>query len=76
MTSAIGDLFGGGDKPAPQPAPVASANSTARTEDFALREQSLAQRAAGAGATRTDNDADLLGYALPRRHSAGRAILG
>lgn len=75
MTKAIGGLFGGGgsEKPAPAPAPV---KEQARTEDFALREQSMGQRAAGAGATRTDNEADLLGYTLPRRRSAGRAILG
>ena len=75
MTKAIGGLFGGGEsKPAPTPAPQVKAE--ARTEDFALREQSIGQRAAGAGATRTDNEADLLGYTLPRRRSAGRAILG
>jgi hypothetical protein len=75
MSKAIGGLFGGGgDKPAP--APVIAAKAEERTADFALREQSLGQRAAGAGATRTGNDADLLGYTLPRRRSAGRAILG
>ena len=47
-----------------------------RTDDLATREQSLGQRASGAGATRSDNDADVLGYVLPRKRSAGRAILG
>jgi len=75
VTKAVSGLFGGGgDKP--PPAPVVTAKAEARTEDFALREQAIGQRAAGAGATRTDNDADLLGYTLPRRRSAGRAILG
>lgn len=82
MTSAIDKLFGGGDsKPAPTPEPKkadgpANPKIEARATDFETREQVANQRAANAGATRSDNDADVLGYALPRKRSAGRAILG
>jgi len=74
MTKVVSGLFGGGGEKPPPPAPAPKVE--ARTEAFALREQSLTQRAAAAGATRTDNEADLLGYTLPRKRSAGRAILG
>lgn len=47
-----------------------------RAAQFETRKQALGQRAAAAGATRSDNDADVLGYAAPRRRSAARAILG
>lgn len=81
-------LFSGGDKKAeapaaaPESAPAAAAAGptneriNARADDLATREQSLGQRAGAAGAMRSDNDADVLGYVLPRKRSAGRAILG
>lgn len=47
-----------------------------RTEQFATRKQALGNRAAAAGVTRSDNDADVLGYTVPRRRSAAREILG
>ena len=78
MTSAIGKILGGGDSkdaPAPAPAPV-DKKVEERAGDFAAREQSLGQKAAAAGAQRSDNDADLLGYTLPKKRSAGREILG
>lgn len=71
--------------PAPAAAPAAeketpagskNADIEARAEDFATREGSLNQRAASAGAVRSGNDADVLGYVMPRKRSAGRAILG
>lgn len=79
MTSSIGKIFGGGDRaPDPVPPPPAPRNEAieARGTDFATRERSLDQRASAAGAQRSDNDADVLGYALPRKRSAGREILG
>lgn len=82
MTSAIDKILGGGDsKPAPTPEPAKPAGPAnpkieARATDFETREASVNQRATNAGATRSDNDADVLGYALPRKRSAGRAILG
>ncbi len=79
MTSAIDKLFGGSDsKPTPEPAKPEPTNPKieARATDFATRERSIDQRASAAGATRGDSDADVLGYALPRKRSAGREILG
>ncbi len=43
---------------------------------FAVRQSMNIQRAAAAGATKTANDADLLGYVAPKKKSASRAILG
>lgn len=48
----------------------------ARGEEFATREQVISQQARAAGAVRTDNDADLLGFTTPRRKGATRALLG
>ena len=92
MSSALDKIFGGKDSPppaapaaavapAPEPAkekPAGPANPDieARTTDFATREGSINQRAANAGAMRGGNDADVLGYVMPRKRSAGRAILG
>ncbi len=61
--------------------PVATVGPTnpdveARADDFKTREENINQRASAAGATRSGNDADVLGYSLPRKRSAGRAILG
>lgn len=80
MSNAIGKILGGSDKspdpvPPPPPAPKNEAIE-ARGTDFATRERALDQRASAAGAQRSDNDADVLGYALPRKRSAGREILG
>ena len=85
----ISAIFGGKDKnepastPAPAPAevPAASVEPTNpkiedRADDFAAREQTLGQRASTAGATRSENDADLLGFVAPKKRSASRAILG
>ena len=89
MSSAISQIFGGDESPAPAPAPApapepakpapaepTNADINARAKDFETRGQVLDQRASAAGATRSDNDADVLGYVLPRKRSAGRAILG
>lgn len=48
------------------------------TEQFATREASVALQARAAGATRSDNDADLLGYAGPKKRSseARKRLLG
>lgn len=83
MTGAVRSIFGGSEGAPAQAAKAIApeagpANPTieARTGDVALREQSLGQRAAAAGATRSGNDADLLGYALPKKRTASRTILG
>jgi hypothetical protein len=47
-----------------------------RAEDFETREQALGQQARAAGATRLENDADLLGYVLPRRKGVQRTLGG
>jgi hypothetical protein len=80
VKAVVGGIFGGGDKPqaaqpAPAPAPVPSPPAE-RSKDFDLREQSLGQRASAAGAVRSDNEADLLGYTPPRKRSVSREILG
>jgi hypothetical protein len=81
VIAAFGGIFGGGDKkkeaPAPAEAPAAlEPKIEARADDFANREQTLGQRASTAGAQRSDNYADLLGYVMPKKRSASRAILG
>lgn len=49
----------------------------ARSEDFETRRQTLGRAAIAAGVTRSDNEADTLGYALPRRRAgAARQLLG
>jgi len=50
----------------------------ARGQDFALREDMAARRAAAASVTRTGNEADLLGFAKSgaRSKRASRALLG
>ena len=76
--SFVSSILGGKKSdPAPvlAPTPTPEAKAT-KVQDVALREQSIGQRAAAAGATRSDNEADLLGYALPKKRTAGRAILG
>jgi len=85
---AIGGLFGDkkdDSKPADTPAPAAepavsvepkNEKIEARADEFATREQALGQRASTAGAQRSENDADLLGYVTPKKRSASRAILG
>ena len=71
-------LFSGGGGKKDKPADAAPANAAieARGTDFAVRERSAEQRADFAGASRSDNEADLLGYVLPKKRSAGREILG
>ena len=54
----------------------ANSKIEARTDDFKAREQVVGQRVAAAGATRSDNDADLLGYVRPKSPAASRSILG
>lgn len=46
------------------------------SEQFATREQDVQRKASAAGALRSENDADLLGYAAPKKRSASRALLG
>lgn len=58
-----------------QPA-MAPNRVAARGEAFETRSQALGQQARAAGATRTDNEADLLGFTAPRRKGAVRALLG
>jgi hypothetical protein len=48
----------------------------ARSSELKTREQALGKRAAAAGATRSDNDADVLGFSGPKRRAASRSILG
>lgn len=77
IVDPLGILSAGGDKPK-KDSEAAPANPAieARGTDFAARERTIDQRASAAGATRSDNDADLLGYVLPKKRSAGREILG
>lgn len=48
----------------------------ASPEQFATRRQDLERRAGAAGASRSGNDADLLGYTGTARRGASRVILG
>ena len=61
---------------APAAAASASASALGNSADAAEREQSDGQRASAAGPQRSDNEADVLGYARPKKRSASRAILG
>lgn len=47
-----------------------------RAQAFETRAQKMGAQARAAGATRTDNEADLLGFTVPKRKGAARAILG
>jgi hypothetical protein len=73
-------LIGGLIPDAPSPAGLPSRGDPAvanRTAEFATREASVKRQAAAAGAQRSENDADLLGYTAPRRKSAAtRSLLG
>lgn len=44
--------------------------------EFATREAAVQRQAAAAGAQRSENEADLLGYTPARRRSAARTLLG
>lgn len=46
------------------------------TQDFKTREDAIQRAAIAAGATRSENDADLLGYTPVKRRSASRSLLG
>lgn len=48
----------------------------ARAGQFETREQRISGQARAAGTTRSENDADLLGYSVPRRKGQARTILG
>lgn len=65
---------GGEDTPA-ELAPR-SPRIEARTEEFETRAQKLGRQAAAGGATRSGNDADMLGYVTPKRKGAARRTLG
>lgn len=68
----------------PQPAPVperAAEPSDPKikervTTEFATREASVQRQAVAAGAQRSENEADLLGYSPPKRKTASRMLLG
>ncbi len=75
----IGAMLHGGDKKEadkPAEAPAAAPAIEARSPDFEVRKQDIGQRAASAGAARSENDADLLGYTPPRKRNVSREILG
>jgi hypothetical protein len=82
--SAASTLFAG--KPPEQPAPeevptreeVAATMERSKTEDVATRAQDMSRRATAAGATRSDNEADLLGERpkAKRRSEARDALYG
>lgn len=68
-------------KPDAPAGPAAPASGTprivARAQDFETRAQVLGEQARAAGAARLDNEADLLGFALPRRRAGqARQLLG
>ena len=46
------------------------------TGEFATREAMAQRQAVAAGAQRSENEADLLGYSPPKRRGAARALLG
>lgn len=46
------------------------------TEQFATRKQAIGAAAVAAGAQRSENEADLLGYTTPKRRAASRTLLG
>lgn len=58
------------------PAPPPGQPGAPATEQFSTREQDLQRRAAGAGARRSENDADLLGFTTTATRGAARKILG
>lgn len=63
--------------PVAEPTAPTNADIQARTADFATLDQQMGQRAAGAGAVRNENQADVLGYAPPaKRRTASRTLLG
>lgn len=70
------------DAPAPAPLPERGAEPSApkikerAATEFATRESMVQRRAVAAGAQRSDNEADLLGYSPTKRKAASRALLG
>jgi hypothetical protein len=74
------------DPPSTEAAPAAAApaedpgnkdvETRVQTTQFKAREQLLSSRAAAAGVTRSDNEADLLGYKVPKAKRASRTLLG
>jgi hypothetical protein len=73
---AIGGLMPDAPSPAALPSPGGSAVAN-RTAEFATREANIKRQATAAGAQRSENDADLLGYTPARRKSAAaRHLLG
>jgi len=78
VTKPIEKLFGGGGGGgAPAPAPAPAAPEIAATRDVEERKQLLDRQAAAAGATRVQNDQDLLGAPKgPKRRAASRVLLG
>jgi hypothetical protein len=87
LTGGVSDIFKLGKKAvgslipdAPSPTGLPSSGDPAvanRTAEFATREASIKRQAVAAGAQRSENDADLLGYTPARRKSAAaRHLLG
>lgn len=62
----------------PSPSAGTGAGQTSREEaiQFKTRKQNLERSASAAGARRSDNDADLLGFTTPARKGAARKVLG
>lgn len=80
MSSAIGKLLGGGSKspeaPAPEKPKVPEANVPAGDDAAPVGAPERRQAAVGAGTSRSDNEADLLGYTKPKRRAVARELLG
>jgi hypothetical protein len=78
----IGDVknaFKPGERPGPDGVtPVAGDQKVqARaSSQFATRESEMQRQAAAAGAVRSENDADLLGFTTTKKKSAARQTLG
>lgn len=70
------------DAPEAQPLPERGAEPAdpeikkRATVEFATRDALVKRQAAAAGAQRSENDADLLGYSTPKRRAASRQLLG
>jgi len=81
ILSPVTNLFKGPDTPqsAQLPSYQTAGGDTVRnmSQDVATRDQQMQQRAAAAGAERTDNQADLLGNVRPvKKRAAATQLLG
>lgn len=81
-TKLVGGLFKTPKMPDAAPLPERGAPPSdpavakRATEQLANREQALQRQAVAAGALRSENDADVLGFSGPKKRAASRSLLG